>query len=52
MTINEYNDLISLIEEYGDACQDFGDFCCDRNADKCDEIMRKIREFLAEFINK
>ena len=52
MTINEYNNLISLIEKYGEACEDFGDFICDRNADKCDKAIRKIREFLAKFVDK
>ena len=46
MNDNKYNELIALIEEYGDACENFGDFQCDRNADKCDEIMKKIKEFL------
>lgn len=50
MTIKEYNDLINLIEEYGDACENFGDFCCDRNADECDKAIRKIREFLMKFV--
>lgn len=46
MNDNKYNELIALIEEYGDACENFGDFQCDRNADKCDEILKKIKEFL------
>lgn len=51
MTLNEYNDLTNLIEEYGEACQNFGDFICDKNADECDEANAKIREFLRKFIN-
>lgn len=46
MNDDRYNELIALIEEYGDACENFGDFQSGNNADKCDEIMRKIKEFL------
>ena len=50
MTINEYFNLIVLINEYGDACEDYGNFS--RDGDKCDEAMQKIQDFLAKFINK
>lgn len=46
MNDNRYNELIALIEEYGDACENFGDFQSGSNADKCDKIMKKIKEFL------
>lgn len=46
MNDDKYSELIALIEEYGDACENFGDFQCDRNADKCCEAMEKIKEFL------
>ncbi len=48
MTIDEYFDLLVLINEYGDACEDYGNFS--RNEDKCDEAMQKIQDFLMKFV--
>ena len=46
MNDNRYNELIALIEEYGEACENFGNFPCDCYADRCCEAMEKIENFL------
>lgn len=48
MSVNKIDELMNLIYLYGDACEQFGDFNCGKNAEKCDEIERKIKLFLKE----
>lgn len=52
MNANEIDELMNLIYLYGAACENFGNFVCDRNAERCDEIERKIRLFLEENFQK
>lgn len=52
MGVDKIDELMNLIYSYGDACEQFGDFVCDRNADRCNEIERKIKLFLKENFQK
>lgn len=50
--MDKIDELMNLIYSYGAACEQFGDFVCDRNADRCNEIERKIKLFLKENFQK
>ena len=49
MNDTKYRELLALIQAYGDACENFGDFQCDLNADRWNEILKKIKEFLKNY---
>ena len=50
MTTNEYNELMELIEAYGDACEQFGDYQGVENMLNCGKAKQKISDFLKNFI--
>ena len=50
MTQKEYKELMQLIEQYGDACENFGDYNSKANSLNCDEAVLKIQNFLKKFV--
>lgn len=50
MTTNEYNELMGLIEAYGDACEQFGDYQGVENMLNCGRAKQKISDFLKNFV--
>lgn len=52
MTKKEYEALMNLIENYGDACEAFGDYMSKRNSEACGEARKEIENFLKNFVKE
>jgi len=52
MTKKEYETLMNLIENYGDACEKFGDYESERNSEKCYDARKEIENFLKNFVKE
>ena len=50
MNTNEYNELMELIEAYGDTCEQFGDYQSVENMLNCGRAKQKISDFLKNFV--
>ena len=51
MTIQEYRNLMNLIDEYGDCCEEFGDYNGKEQIKNCRIAYDKIKDFLQKMLD-